>query len=162
MDVAGHRTGFTGVYKAAKPGPVLVFLAHPWGKNPGADGAGSDRRSRVASADQGGSRESRQGTVKKCASYTLLSTKFFCLSHRQKPFLIPPDDPGGFSLQKKDSAKPSCPAESFLQSWSFFHSPLFSCCLRSITHPQQSGSGWRRRSHRGSAVQWSLPRCSGW
>ncbi|MBR0408203.1 MAG: hypothetical protein IJI53_09210 [Clostridia bacterium] len=27
VDVAGHRTGFTGVYKAAKPGPVLVFLA---------------------------------------------------------------------------------------------------------------------------------------
>ena len=25
VDVAGHRTGFTGVYKAAKPGPVLVF-----------------------------------------------------------------------------------------------------------------------------------------
>ena len=24
---AGHRTGFTGVYKARKPGPVLVFLA---------------------------------------------------------------------------------------------------------------------------------------
>ena len=27
VDVAGHRTGFTGVYKAQKPGPVLVFLA---------------------------------------------------------------------------------------------------------------------------------------
>ena len=27
VDVAGHRTGFTGVYKGAKPGPVLVFLA---------------------------------------------------------------------------------------------------------------------------------------
>lgn len=27
VDVAGHRTGFTGVYKAARPGPVLVFLA---------------------------------------------------------------------------------------------------------------------------------------
>ena len=27
VDVPGHRTGFTGVYKAAKPGPVLVFLA---------------------------------------------------------------------------------------------------------------------------------------
>ena len=27
VDVAGHRTGFTGVYKAEKPGPVLVFLA---------------------------------------------------------------------------------------------------------------------------------------
>ena len=27
VDVAGHRTGFTGVYKAAKSGPVLVFLA---------------------------------------------------------------------------------------------------------------------------------------
>ncbi|MBQ9301021.1 MAG: M20 family metallopeptidase [Clostridia bacterium] len=27
VDVAGHRTGFTGVYKSGKPGPVLVFLA---------------------------------------------------------------------------------------------------------------------------------------
>ena len=27
MDVAGHRTGFTGVYRSALPGPVLVFLA---------------------------------------------------------------------------------------------------------------------------------------
>ena len=27
VDVAGHPTGFTGVYKSAKPGPVLVFLA---------------------------------------------------------------------------------------------------------------------------------------
>ena len=27
VDVAGHRTGFIGTYKAAKPGPVLVFLA---------------------------------------------------------------------------------------------------------------------------------------
>ena len=27
VDVAGHPTGFTGVYKAKKPGPVLVFLA---------------------------------------------------------------------------------------------------------------------------------------
>ena len=27
VDVAGHRTGFTASYKAAKPGPVLVFLA---------------------------------------------------------------------------------------------------------------------------------------
>ena len=27
VDVAGHRTGFTATYKAAKPGPVLVFLA---------------------------------------------------------------------------------------------------------------------------------------
>ncbi|MBQ8556636.1 MAG: amidohydrolase, partial [Clostridia bacterium] len=27
VDVAGHRTGFTAVYKAEKPGPVLVFLA---------------------------------------------------------------------------------------------------------------------------------------
>ena len=27
VDVAGHRTGFTGVYSSAKPGPVLVFLA---------------------------------------------------------------------------------------------------------------------------------------
>ena len=27
VDVAGHRTGFTAVYRAAKPGPVLVFLA---------------------------------------------------------------------------------------------------------------------------------------
>ncbi len=27
VDVAGHATGFTGVYRAAKPGPVLVFLA---------------------------------------------------------------------------------------------------------------------------------------
>ena len=27
VDVAGHRTGFTGVYKAKKPGPVLVFPA---------------------------------------------------------------------------------------------------------------------------------------
>ncbi|MBO4378988.1 MAG: M20 family metallopeptidase [Clostridia bacterium] len=26
-DVAGHRTGFNAVYKASKPGPVLVFLA---------------------------------------------------------------------------------------------------------------------------------------
>ncbi len=26
-DVAGHRTGFSAVYKAGKPGPVLVFLA---------------------------------------------------------------------------------------------------------------------------------------
>lgn len=26
-DVAGHPTGFTAVYKAQKPGPVLVFLA---------------------------------------------------------------------------------------------------------------------------------------
>ncbi|MBO4836598.1 MAG: M20 family metallopeptidase [Clostridia bacterium] len=26
-DVAGHRTGFTGVYKADRPGPVLAFLA---------------------------------------------------------------------------------------------------------------------------------------
>ncbi|MBQ9198483.1 MAG: M20 family metallopeptidase [Clostridia bacterium] len=26
-DVAGHRTGFSGTYKASKPGPVLVFLA---------------------------------------------------------------------------------------------------------------------------------------
>jgi amidohydrolase len=26
-DVAGHRTGFTAVYRAAKPGPVIVFLA---------------------------------------------------------------------------------------------------------------------------------------
>ena len=27
VDVAGHRTGFTGVYQSGKPGPVLVFLA---------------------------------------------------------------------------------------------------------------------------------------
>ena len=27
VDVAGHRTGFTAVYKSEKPGPVLVFLA---------------------------------------------------------------------------------------------------------------------------------------
>ena len=27
VDVAGHRTGFSAVYKAEKPGPVLVFLA---------------------------------------------------------------------------------------------------------------------------------------
>ena len=27
VDVAGHPTGFTGVYRAKKPGPVLVFLA---------------------------------------------------------------------------------------------------------------------------------------
>ena len=27
VDVAGHRTGFTAVYKSGKPGPVLVFLA---------------------------------------------------------------------------------------------------------------------------------------
>ena len=27
VDVAGHPTGFTGVYKSAKPGPVLAFLA---------------------------------------------------------------------------------------------------------------------------------------
>lgn len=27
VDVAGHRTGFTATYRAAKPGPVLVFLA---------------------------------------------------------------------------------------------------------------------------------------
>ena len=27
VDVAGHPTGFTGVYKSGKPGPVLVFLA---------------------------------------------------------------------------------------------------------------------------------------
>ena len=27
LDVAGHRTGFTAVYRGAKPGPVLVFLA---------------------------------------------------------------------------------------------------------------------------------------
>lgn len=27
VDVAGHRTGFTAVYKSTKPGPVLVFLA---------------------------------------------------------------------------------------------------------------------------------------
>ncbi|MBQ9325497.1 MAG: M20 family metallopeptidase [Clostridia bacterium] len=27
VDVAGHRTGFAGVYRAEKPGPVLVFLA---------------------------------------------------------------------------------------------------------------------------------------
>ena len=27
VDVAGHRTGFTGTCKAEKPGPVLVFLA---------------------------------------------------------------------------------------------------------------------------------------
>lgn len=27
VDVAGHRTGFTGTYRSAKPGPVLVFLA---------------------------------------------------------------------------------------------------------------------------------------
>lgn len=27
VDVAGHRTGFTAVYKTEKPGPVLVFLA---------------------------------------------------------------------------------------------------------------------------------------
>ena len=27
VDVAGHRTGFTGAYKSGKPGPVLVFLA---------------------------------------------------------------------------------------------------------------------------------------
>lgn len=27
VDVAGHRTGFTGVYSSGKPGPVLVFLA---------------------------------------------------------------------------------------------------------------------------------------
>lgn len=27
IDVAGHRTGFTAVYKSAKPGPVIVFLA---------------------------------------------------------------------------------------------------------------------------------------
>lgn len=27
VDVAGHRTGFIGTYKAQKPGPVLVFLA---------------------------------------------------------------------------------------------------------------------------------------
>ena len=26
-DVAGHRTGFSAIYKASKPGPVLVFLA---------------------------------------------------------------------------------------------------------------------------------------
>ena len=27
VDVAGHRTGFTAVYRAAKPGPVICFLA---------------------------------------------------------------------------------------------------------------------------------------
>ena len=27
VDVAGHPTGFTAVYKSSKPGPVLVFLA---------------------------------------------------------------------------------------------------------------------------------------
>ena len=27
VDVAGHRTGFTAVYRGQKPGPVLVFLA---------------------------------------------------------------------------------------------------------------------------------------
>lgn len=27
IDVAGHRTGFTAVYKSDKPGPVVVFLA---------------------------------------------------------------------------------------------------------------------------------------
>lgn len=27
VDVAGHRTGFTAVYKSSKPGPVLCFLA---------------------------------------------------------------------------------------------------------------------------------------
>ncbi len=27
VDVAGHRTGFSAVYKSKKPGPVLVFLA---------------------------------------------------------------------------------------------------------------------------------------
>ena len=27
VDVAGHPTGFTGVYRSGKPGPVLVFLA---------------------------------------------------------------------------------------------------------------------------------------
>ena len=27
VDIAGHPTGFTAVYKAAKPGPVIVFLA---------------------------------------------------------------------------------------------------------------------------------------
>lgn len=27
VDVAGHRTGFTAVYRAQKPGPTLVFLA---------------------------------------------------------------------------------------------------------------------------------------
>ena len=27
VNVAGHRTGFTGTYRAEKPGPVLVFLA---------------------------------------------------------------------------------------------------------------------------------------
>ncbi|MBQ8160084.1 MAG: M20 family metallopeptidase [Clostridia bacterium] len=27
VDVAGHRTGFTGVYRSEKPGPVLVYLA---------------------------------------------------------------------------------------------------------------------------------------
>ena len=27
VDVAGHRTGFTGTYQSKKPGPVLVFLA---------------------------------------------------------------------------------------------------------------------------------------
>jgi amidohydrolase len=27
VDVAGHPTGFTGVYKSGKPGPVLAFLA---------------------------------------------------------------------------------------------------------------------------------------
>ena len=26
-DVAGHPTGFAAVYKSAKPGPVIVFLA---------------------------------------------------------------------------------------------------------------------------------------
>ena len=27
VDVAGHPTGFTGIYRSGKPGPVLVFLA---------------------------------------------------------------------------------------------------------------------------------------
>ena len=27
VDVAGHPTGFTGVYRSGKPGPVLAFLA---------------------------------------------------------------------------------------------------------------------------------------
>lgn len=27
VDVAGHRTGFTGVYSSGRPGPVIVFLA---------------------------------------------------------------------------------------------------------------------------------------
>ena len=27
VDVAGHRTGFTGTYRSGKPGPVIVFLA---------------------------------------------------------------------------------------------------------------------------------------